>query len=277
MTQSVRLTVQYDGTDFHGWQRMPGVATIQEELEKALRVLLRHDVVVTAAGRTDAGVHAEGQVVSFPAPVPVTDELLFKLRRGMNALMAEGIVVTALREAPADWDARREAVGKRYVYRIHNLPTPPVFTRRYRWHVQQPLDVEAMERAAQCLLGEQDFEAFRASGCQAEHAYRYLWRVTVKRLGDDVEVEFRGNAFVRSQVRIMVGTLVEVGLGKRSVESVAEILRGRDRTKAGRTAPATGLFLAKVYYPEDAEEAGIPKEAKFPGWPPGEAGGGDDG
>ncbi|MBI5496839.1 MAG: tRNA pseudouridine(38-40) synthase TruA [Deltaproteobacteria bacterium] len=268
MPATLRLNVAYDGSHFHGWQRMPGVATIQEHLERALGTVLRVPVVVNAAGRTDAGVHACGQVCSVALAGPLDALALRRALRGTNALLPDGIAVTALSHRPEGWHARFSAIGKRYVYRVFDAPFPPVFTPTTRWHVPRRLDVESMQRAALCLVGDHDFEAFRAAGCQARHARRYLWRACVTRHDDDVVVELRGNAFVRSQVRVTVGTLVEVGLGKRPEADVRAILEGRDRTRAGRTAPPSGLFLDRVYYAEDAAEADIPPGATWPGWPP---------
>jgi len=267
MQQRLRLTVQYDGTRFHGWQKMPGVSTIQGELEVALGTVMRAPVEAEAAGRTDAGVHAEGQVVSVTAPSPLDALMIRKVLRGANALLPPDIVVRDVVAAAPDFHARVCAIGKRYVYRIHNIRTPPLFTRRWRWHVGDVLDVEAMQRAAYALLGEHEFDSFRSSGCQARHARRYLWRASVERAGDDVTIELRGNAFVRSQVRVTVGTLVEIGLGKRAERNIAELLTAKDRTLAGKTAPPDGLSLARVYYPEDVLEAELPRDARFPGWP----------
>jgi tRNA pseudouridine38-40 synthase len=266
----VRLLVQYDGTRFHGWARMEGVPTIQGAMNSAFSTLLRAPVEVTAAGRTDRGVHACGQVVSFLPPRPLDDDAWHRIRRGANALLKPHIVVRDARQAAPGFDARRSAIGKRYVYSIHNAVTPPLFNRHQRWHVHHPLDVEAMRRAAWCLVGEHDFESFRASGCQAAHARRYIWHTDVRRDGDDVVVELRGNAFVRSQVRVVVGTLMEVGLGRRRAEEVRVVMEALDRTRAGRTAPPDGLCLCRVYYREDAADADIPPGASWPGWPSGD-------
>lgn len=264
---TVKMLVQYDGTAFHGWQRMAGVPTVQQSMQDALKVLLREDVELSAAGRTDAGVHAAGQVVSFTCSRELDERGCHRLMRGASALLAPNIVVRDVRVMAPGFHARQCAIGKQYVYSVHNAQFPPLFTRPFRWHICTPLNVEEMQRAAEILLGEQDFEAFRASGCQARHACRYLWKAAVFRHGDDVHIELRGNAFVRSQVRITAGTLVEVGMGARTVENVQAILASRDRRLAGRTAPPEGLCLARVYYPEDVAEAGIPPGARWPGWP----------
>jgi tRNA pseudouridine38-40 synthase len=272
MTATLRLDVQYDGTDFHGWQRMPGVPTLQGALEEALSTVLRKPVEINAAGRTDAGVHAHGQVCTFLWDEPLDEEKLRRLLRGVNALTPDGIAVRSIRNVPDRFHARFSAVGKRYIYRIHNGVAPPVFEPRFLWHVPHPLNVDAMQQAAWCLLGEHDFNAFRASGCQAQHAHRYIWRARVFRDGGEgVTVELWGNAFVRSQVRITVGTLVEIGQGRRAAQDMRRILETLDRTQAGKTAPPQGLSLHRVFYPDDAAEAGIPPGARWPGWPPDDA------
>lgn len=264
----LRLDVAYDGTQLHGWQQMPGVRTVQGCLQDAAATLMRRPVEVHAAGRTDAGVHALGQVCSVDVETAPSPDELRRWLRGFNALLPADVVVNRLSLAPRPgWHARQDAIGKRYVYRIHNAPVRALFTAAQTWHVTRPLNVAAMQDAAYALLGEQDFESFRAAGCQARHAIRYLWRARVWREADEVLVELRGNAFVRNQVRIAVGTLVDVGLGSRPVTDVARILAARDRTLAGRTAPPQGLRLDRVYYTEDALDADIPAEARFPGWP----------
>ncbi len=265
---TLRLDVQYDGTDFHGWQRMPGVSTIQGHLETALATVLRHPVTLDAAGRTDAGVHARGQVCTFSVPEPLDALALRRLLRGVNALVPQGIGVRAVTPVAEGFHARFTALGKRYVYRIHNAVWPDTFGARTHWHLPELLDVDAMQQGAWCLLGEHDFNAFRAAGCQAQHATRYIWRVDVARHGDVVEVVLWGNAFVRSQVRITVGTLVEVGQGRRPHSDMRRILETKDRTQAGRTAPPQGLSLDRVFYPQDAAQAAIPPGARWPGWPP---------
>lgn len=264
---TLRLDVQYDGTAFHGWQRMPGVPTIQESLEKAMGTVLRQPVTLDAAGRTDAGVHARGQVCTCRVDGDLDALGLRRLLRGTNALVEDGIGVRSISVVEDGFHARFSALGKRYVYRIHNAPWPDTFGARTQWHLPDRLDVDAMQRAAWCLVGEHDFNAFRAAGCQARHAQRYIWRVEVARDGDAVTVALWGNAFVRSQVRITVGTLVEVGQGRRPESDVRRILESRDRTLAGRTAPPTGLSLEEVYYASNVATALIPPGARWPGWP----------
>jgi tRNA pseudouridine38-40 synthase len=240
----VKLILEYDGTAYGGWQRQPGVETVQAVLEEKLEVLLRHPARVSAAGRTDAGVHALGQVVCFHTDAP--------LAAGAS-------------EAPADFDPRRHAKGKRYRYLLWNHPSRPALLRRRTWHVRQPLDLAAMRAGARALVGEHDFSAFRAAGCEARSAVRVLRRLEILPwshpaapeaasgggAGDApalLAFEVEGTAFLRFMVRNLVGTLVEVGLGRIAAEEVAGILAAGDRRRAGRTAPPQGLVLLGVDY-----------------------------
>lgn len=263
----LRLDVQYDGAAFHGWQAMPATRTVQGALQEAARTLLRAPVVVHAAGRTDAGVHASGQVCTVDLSAVPGPQELRRWHAGFNALLRPHVVVTRLTLEPPGFHARFSAIGKRYVYRVHNAPHPPLFDRFHLWHVPAVLDALAMQQACWCLLGEHDFDAFRAAGCQAAHAHRYLWRARVQQHGNTLSIEFRGNAFVRNQVRIMAGTLVDIGRGAMAPEQMRMALESRNRGAAGRTAPPHGLTLAQVYYPADAAEADIPADARWPGWP----------
>lgn len=246
--RSVKIVVAYDGTRYVGWQVQPNGPSVQAELEAALATLHKEAVRITGAGRTDAGVHALGQVASFAVerPLPVTAYV-----KGMNALLPEDVAVASAEVCEGPFDARRDARGKRYRYRIENLPTRAPLTRLQAWQVFRPLDREAMRAAAAPLLGRHDFGAFRASDCEAAHAVRELRRLEVLDAGEGrIEVVAEATAFLKHMVRNLVGTLVEVGLGARSSASMEELLRSRDRTLAGRTAPPQGLFLERVFYDE---------------------------
>ena len=243
----VKVVLEYDGTRYVGWQVQPNGPSIQAEVERALQTLRKAPVRVTGAGRTDAGVHALGQVASFPEerPLPLSAYL-----KGMNALLPEDVAVRAASLEPDGFDARRDALGKRYRYRIQNLETRAPLGRRTAWQVFRRLDAEAMRAAARPLLGRHDFAAFQASDCESHHAVRDLSRLEV--LGQargEIEVVAEATAFVKHMVRNIVGTLVEVGLGSERPEWVAEVLSSRNRTRAGPTAPPHGLCLEEVFYP----------------------------
>lgn len=250
--RNIRLTLEYDGTAYAGWQVQANGPTVQGALEEGLARLLKHTVRVTASGRTDAGVHALGQAANFrtEARIPLRGVLL-----GLNALLPRDIAVRRAEEVPADFDSRRCAKEKTYQYFLYVGDAPSAFGRRTSWRVPPPLDLGAMERAAAHLVGTHDFGAFRAAGCDAPHAVRAVHEVRVTPRGEYLEVSVRGTAFLRHMVRIIVGTLVEVGQGRRSPASVAELLDCGDRARAGVTAPPQGLFLAEVRYDAPVRES----------------------
>lgn len=246
----VRVDLAYDGGGFHGFARQPGVRTVQGVLEEALGRLLRAEVRTTGAGRTDAGVHALGQVVTFDAPADsplVTDP--GRARRALDTLCGPEIAVWSVRAAPAEFDARFSAVLRRYRYRLADGAALAPLVRHDTWHVGPPaLDEGAMAEGGRCLLGEHDFAAFcRRAG--DEHLVRRVDRLDVARQGDLVTVEVDGPAFCHQMVRSIVGCLVPVGRGRRAPADVAAILAGRDRQAVGQIAPPHGLTLLGVDYP----------------------------
>ncbi|RMD97564.1 MAG: tRNA pseudouridine(38-40) synthase TruA, partial [Deltaproteobacteria bacterium] len=228
--RKVKMILEYDGTRFHGWQRQPRTRTIQGELEEKLSVIVRHPVRVVAAGRTDAGVHALGQVAAFETEGRVP---LDAIQKGINALLRPTVVVREIEEVPLDFHPRFDAQGKRYRYRILNRSTPSAFEHHRAWHLRTPLDVEAMAAATAHLVGEHDFSAFRASDCDAKHPIRRITAARWQRVADLLSFEIEGRAFLKHMVRIIVGTLVDVGLGRCTPDRFREILEGRDRTRAG--------------------------------------------
>jgi tRNA pseudouridine38-40 synthase len=242
----VKLVLEYDGTRYVGWQVQPNGPSVQAEVERALGTLHRAPRRVTAAGRTDAGVHALGQVVSFPEERPLP---LAAYVKGMNALLPEDVAVRAASLEPEGFDARRSARGKRYRYRIQNLETRAPLSRLVAWQVFRPLDVGAMRQAARPLVGRHDFAAFQAADCESSHAVRDLSRLEVQgEARGEIQVVAEATAFVRHMVRNIVGTLVEAGLGARDPAGIPALLEGLDRTRAGATAPAHGLCLEEVFY-----------------------------
>jgi tRNA pseudouridine38-40 synthase len=242
----IRLVVEYDGTGLHGWQRQANAATVQQHIEDALAQLLTHPAPVGGASRTDAGVHARGQVASFR-----TERLipLHGIRRGLNTMLPPQIAIRDAAEVPEDFHPRFSAIGKHYRYTLLARPDRSPRWRDRAWHHSDPLDLDRMREAAAYLVGEHDFAAFRASGCSAKTTLRRVDQIAIARDGDLVRIDVRGNAFLRNMVRIIVGTLSEVGTGYRPSGQVAEILALRDRTISGITAPAHGLELIAVDYP----------------------------
>lgn len=241
----IKLVIGYDGTDFHGFQRQKGLRTVQEELERTLTILLRHPVRVKAAGRTDTGVHAEGQVVSFWTSCPIPVE---RLPLALNSLLPSDIVAKKANQVSPNFHPRFDATSRVYRYLIDNRPTPSALLRRYAWHIPEPLNVEAMKQAAQYLLGVHDFASFHASGSDLGSTVREMKRIAVVKRGGVISVTMEANAFLYHMARIIVGTLVEIGLGQREPEEMHSILEARDRSVAGKTAPPHGLCLMQVKY-----------------------------
>ncbi|MDF1554302.1 MAG: tRNA pseudouridine(38-40) synthase TruA, partial [Deferrisomatales bacterium] len=235
-----------------GWQVQDNAPTVQGVVEQALGRLLKTTLRVTASGRTDAGVHALGQVANFRTTGRVP---LRGFVHGLNGLLPRDVAVRAAAEVPAEFDSRRSAVHKTYRYFLYRSPTPSAFGRRTSWRLSRPLDLAAMRAGAGHLVGTHDFSAFRSAGCDAPHAVREIHELAMVERGEYLEVEVRGNAFLRNMVRIIVGTLVEIGEGRRAPESVVGLLAEGDRTRAGATAPPQGLFLAEVCYDTPVLEA----------------------
>ena len=242
----IRLVVEYDGSQLHGWQRQHNAATVQQHLEEALGKLLQHETQVNGASRTDAGVHARGQVASFRTERTIP---LQGIRRAVNAMLPDSIAIRDATEVPDDWHPRYSATGKHYRYTILTSRDRSPRWHARAWHHREPLSVSAMHDAARALIGDHDFAAFRASGCAAKTTTRRVESITFTRLHPYLlEVDIRGNAFLRQMIRIIVGTLTEVGTGDRPGSQIPEIIASRDRTQAGITAPAQGLELLEVRY-----------------------------
>ncbi len=239
------LGVEYDGSDFHGFQLQANAPSVQGALESALSRIAAQPVRVAAAGRTDAGVHATGQVVGFAPPV---SRPLSAWIKGTNALTPPGVKVLWAREVAPSFHARYSAVARRYQYLFYEDASPSPLMRGKAVPVRR-LDDEAMHRAAQALLGEHDFTTFRAAGCQSVSAHRCVHRISVLRAESLVVLDLTANAFLLHMVRNIAGALVQVGEGRAREGWIAEILEQRDRSLAGRTAPAEGLYLVDVSYP----------------------------
>jgi tRNA pseudouridine38-40 synthase len=244
-----KLTLSYDGTAYGGWQVQPNRNTVQAELERALHAVTGESGRTIASGRTDAGVHALGQVVSFYSNTQLPAEVLC---RALAANLPRDIVPLEVREAPPSFHAIRDALGKRYRYVIQDGPRRDVFARAYAWYFPQRLDVAAMQTAAAVLVGTHDFSSFEASGSERRSSVRTVTELRVERGGgecaDRLVIEIEADGFLYNMVRNIVGSLVEIGRGKQPVTWLAEVLAARDRKRAGVTAPPQGLFLVRVDY-----------------------------
>lgn len=241
----LRLEVEYDGTDFCGWQRQLTGPTVQATIEDALAQMIGKECRIQGAGRTDAGVHALGQVAHLDLDTKIP---LRGLRLGLNSRLPTAISIRRVAEVAPDFDARRSAISKLYRYQIWNGENRAPTRDRFVWQLRRGLEVEAMRSAAQRLVGRHDFAAFRAADCERRTTVRTLRRLDVVRQGELVLVEVEAEAFLKNMVRILCGTLVELGAGKLSSADIQRILDGKDRTQAGPTAPACGLALVCVRY-----------------------------
>lgn len=244
--RKIRLVVEYDGTEFHGWQVQPQVRTVQGDLETALKSMTSEASGIQGASRTDARVHACGQVAHFTTSSSITPE---QFAKGMTSRTGYDVAIVAADEVSEDYSARFDAKGKTYRYLVWNRPPPSPLRRHRSWHVRKELDVEAMVSASKHLVGRHDFAAFRASTCDQPTTVREIRLLEISRDREGlIEVTVVGTAFLQHMVRIMVGTLVEVGRGKLTPDDIERIRLSLDRTQAGRTAPPQGLCLVQVHY-----------------------------
>jgi tRNA pseudouridine38-40 synthase len=245
----VKITLAYDGTNYSGSQMQPTGPTIQSTVEEALGRHLDEPVRIRTAGRTDAGVHARAQAADF-ADRGRRD--LATIVKGGNALLPGDIRILSAEAVPPGFDARRHATGKEYRYFLHLAPVGSPFLSRHAWHIEKPLDLDAVKAGLSFLVGEHDFTSFRAAGCSAQSAVRRIDDAALTgRLPSLWSIDFRGSGFLRHMVRNLVGTLVDVGRGKIPPERVGELLALRDRALAGMTAPPHGLFLWRVWYGDE--------------------------
>jgi tRNA pseudouridine38-40 synthase len=242
---NIKLTVEYDGTNYCGWQFQHNGKSVQAVLERAISTFLRKPTRITGSGRTDAGVHALGQVANFYSDKEYDPH---RIRRALNALTPDAIAIKSVEVVPDSFDARRDGRSRVYEYHILNRPTESPFYLNRAWHLHEPLDAAAMGVATACLVGQHDFSSFRAAGCEAAHPVREVYCARLEQRGELLVYTIEATAFLRHMVRNIVGTLVEVGRGLRTPQSFSELLEARDRTKAGPTAPPHGLYLMEVKY-----------------------------
>ena len=241
-----KLTIEYDGSAFCGWQKQQGQITVQEVLEKAISTAVRESVDLQGSGRTDTGVHALAQVAHFDCQ---TEQDLYKLRESLNALVRPHPIAIRLVEAVSDdFHARFSAKQRSYIYKIQNTKYPPALDRNRVWWLTYPLDEEKMQQAANLLIGKHDLSTFRAAGCQAKSPIKSIDEIQVDRQGESVFVHIKAKSFLYHQVRNIVGSLAYVGYGKWTLEDFEKAFKACDRTKGGETAPASGLYFKTVDY-----------------------------
>lgn len=250
--RNIVLVVEYDGGTYLGWQRQKDGPSIEAELERAIRAVTQSKESLTAAGRTDAGVHAIGQVVSFRTASTIESH---RFSHALNAHLPSTITVHTSREMPPSFDPRLDSLSKRYRYRVYQGPHLPALEHGRVWHHRTMLDVEAMRTASRFLIGEIDFESFRSVHCDADHAVREMFSIELTSsprapAGTYLDIEFHANAYCRHMCRILAGTLCDVGRGRFTAGDIARIRDARDRREAGVTAPPGGLTLIEVLYPE---------------------------
>jgi len=244
--RNIKLILQYEGTRYQGWQRQTSSDnTLQGKLEKLLERMCGEPIELSASGRTDAGVHAAGQVANFHTHTTMSVE---EIQEYCNRYLPEDIGVVKVAEVAPRFHSRLNACGKRYCYRVINSSVPDVFWRRYAQEVPENLDIPAMRRAAELLLGEHDFKAFTSAKKGKKSTVRRIDEITIEREGDLLTFTFVGNGFLHHMVRILMGTLLEVGSGKRTPESMTAVLESESREQAGPLVPAKGLMLMEVYY-----------------------------
>ncbi|HEY3309422.1 MAG TPA: tRNA pseudouridine(38-40) synthase TruA [Desulfuromonadaceae bacterium] len=249
--RTIRLTIEYDGTDYAGWQVQPNGLAVQQVIEEALLQLLREKVQLRSSGRTDAGVHARGMVAAFQTETTVP---LRAYVDGTNRFLPADIAILDAIEVSPDFKAIKDARAKHYRYSILTCGVRSPLQRLHAWHIREPLDLAAMNKAAQSFVGRHDFAAFRASNCAAKTTTRRIDSVSIRKDGDFIIIDVLGEGFLKNMVRVMVGTLVDIGKGRFAEDYIAWLLQDRDRKKAGVTAPACGLCLMKVYYCNSYED-----------------------
>ena len=246
MIKNFKITIEYDGTRYHGWQRQKNDRTIQEEIEKAVLTITGQKVSLAGSGRTDAGVHAHAQVASFKCETNLGPQDIFG---GLNSLTADDVVIRRCEEVEASFHARYDVKSKTYVYKILNRPNPTAIARQYAWYIRKELNLDAIRAASVHLIGKHDFKAFEGVGSPRAHTTRTIFKASlIKEQDGYLTFEIEADGFLRFMVRNIVGTLVDVGRGKISPDEFKRILESKNRDQAGATAPAHGLFLKTVDY-----------------------------
>lgn len=243
--RNLMLKLEYDGTNYHGWQRQENAITVQEVLEKALRKVTKEKIEVIGCSRTDAGVHARGFVCNFYTESKIPSD---RVPYALNSILPYDIVVLECQEVPGDFHARFQAKAKKYQYRIIHRTFPSAFDKNYAYHWPYCLDIDKMKQAARYFIGKHDFSAFMATGSPVKNTVRTIYDLTLEQKNSEIVVDITGNGFLYNMVRIIVGTLLYVGNYKINVEQIPDVITQGDRTKAGITVPPQGLYLMEVYY-----------------------------
>ena len=244
--RNIKIVIEYDGTKYKGWQRLgDSDNTIQHKIETVLSKMAGENIEITASGRTDAGVHATNQVANFRTDCSMPTH---KMRSYCYEYLPEDIVVKTVEEVDLNFHARYNAKVKKYVYNICNNKAHNVFNRKYEYHIPQPLNVEKMRKAAEFLIGEHDFQSFTTLKTKKKSTIRNIYTINIVNEDGNIEISVRGDGFMKNMVRLIVGTLIEVGLGQRPADGINDILDKKERKYSGHIAPAKGLFLEEVNY-----------------------------
>ncbi len=243
--RNIKLTIEYDGKDFNGWQRQPNKLNIQGEIEKAIQEITGEEVEVNASGRTDAGVHALGQVANFKTVSKIEIE---KMAYAINSKLKKSIRIKKAEEVDLDFHSRYKCKEKTYRYIINNSEQGTAIYRGLEYQVPQRLNLEDMKKAINYFIGEHDFKGFKASGTSSKSSVRTIYKAEIKEVGERIIIELTGNGFLYNMVRIISGTIVEVGLGKIRPDEIPEIIKSKNRERAGKTLPPQGLYLVEVKY-----------------------------
>jgi len=245
--RNIRIIIEYDGTNYNGWQMQKNAPSVQEEIQKAIRKITGEDVNLIGAGRTDAGVHAKGQTANFITKSRIPGE---KFAWALNSVLREDIVIKESKEVPLDFHSRYDAKSKIYSYTIHKGLFPPAIMRNYVYHVNygSKIDMEKMRKAAEYLTGTHDFKAFMAAGSKVVNTVRTIYSIKIEENGEYIKIYYHGNGFLYNMVRILTGTILYASIGKLNVDDIPDIIEKGERELAGITVPAHGLCLENVYY-----------------------------
>jgi len=243
--KNFKLIIEYDGTAYCGWQRQKNDSTIQEEIETALGRITRQKITLIGSGRTDSGVHAYGQVANFSCETRLTSDVF---QKGLNGLLPDDIIIRACEPVSDGFHARYDAKSKTYQYRILNQPIPAALYRQYAWYIQKTLNIESMQAALTHIVGTRDFKAFEGTGSPRVHTIRTVMTAQLTQEDRFIVFKIKANGFLKFMVRNIVGTLVDIGLGKMAPDEIETILASKDRNQAAATAPPHGLFLMSVDY-----------------------------